>query len=75
MRVVMERLRIWQDAGMERPLEVGQAYDLPDVVAESLIVTGAAVKDLVAAVELADERPPELKPIIPPERKESRHAR
>ena len=44
MRVIMRLARVWQDGGRERPLDVGQTYDLPDVVANALIATGAAVR-------------------------------
>lgn len=50
--------RVLQDAGVERVLDVGRCYDdLSDVVARSLIATGAAVE--VAMVRAA----PETKPV------------
>lgn len=36
--------REWQDAGQQRPLSVGQVYDLPEGVAVALIATGAAAR-------------------------------
>jgi len=39
----MEDARVWQNAGRERPLSLGEVVDLPDLVAEELVATGAAV--------------------------------
>lgn len=69
----MCRHRVWQDVGVERRLEVGSTYNLPDVVATALIATGAAVH--ARATEPQREtsmEPPERKPIAPPERKADR---
>jgi hypothetical protein len=75
----MIRARRFMDAGLERPLDASAAYDLPDVVARALIATGAAVAEESAAaadsheaVTVADTRPPETKPLMPPETKQSR---
>jgi hypothetical protein len=55
MRVRILRARSLQDAGAERPLRVGEAYDLPDVVAVALIANQSAVlidnKAVMAAPE------------------------
>lgn len=48
----MRITRPFQDAGIERPLEAGQRYDLATVVASALIATGAAVR-------IDDEEPTE----------------
>lgn len=49
--------RVLQEAGVERVLDVGRCYDdLSDVVARSLVATGAAVE--VAAVLSAPETRP-----------------
>lgn len=40
----MLRQRTFLDAGQDVPLSVGEIVDLPPVVAQSLIATGAAVK-------------------------------
>jgi hypothetical protein len=70
MRVRMIRPRRFMDAGLERPLDAGASYDLADVVARSLIATGAAVAD--ADAEAAAVAPPETKPFLPPETKHAR---
>lgn len=68
MRVVMIRPRRLQDAGADRPLDIGRSYDLPDIVAQSLIATGAAVlEDGEPGDEEASLRPPEIKPMRAPE--------
>lgn len=60
MRVTITRLREFQDAGDLRLLIVGEAYDLPDVVACALIATGAASR-VLAAPERAVTGPREFK--------------
>lgn len=66
MRVKMLRARVLQDAGKERPLDLGCEYDLAPVVAVSFVATGAAViVEDVAAVSAA----PETKPLRAPETK------
>lgn len=67
MRVLMCRPRRFLDAGVERMLDLGSEYDLPVVVAESLVATGAAV--MVEHVVLVA---PEIKPMRPPETKQGR---
>jgi len=43
MQVVMVAPRtLWQDAGRERVLNVGDVVDLPDGVAEALLAQGVA---------------------------------
>jgi len=42
MLVLMRISRAWQHAGREEVLQIGQAYDLPDVVARDLLASGAA---------------------------------
>lgn len=42
MMVQILAQRIWQDRGTERVLAVGAVHELPDVVATSLVATGAA---------------------------------
>lgn len=64
MRVEITYPRSYQDAGSTRPLNVGEVHDLPDIVALSLIATGAA-KPAAAA----PQRAPERKPTGPRERK------
>ena len=64
MLIRMTRYRTLQDAGREKPLSVGEAYDLPEFVAQSLIATGAAV-----SLEARHPVVPEAKPMAPPERK------
>lgn len=34
--------RVIQDCGREKPLAMGEDYDLPDVVASALVATGVA---------------------------------
>lgn len=64
MHVRMLRARALQDAGVERPLSVGEVYDLPAGVAGALIATGAATAhDEGGDVEVAVVRPPETKPL------------
>jgi hypothetical protein len=80
MRVRMLRQRMLQQAGAERPLLLQETYELPDVVATSLIATGAAVgvdEAVPAAASepsdavpgAASERPPEGRPLLAPETK------
>lgn len=57
MRVEITHPRSYQDAGSVRQLNVGQVYDLPDVVALSLVATGAA-KPAAGAPQRAPERKP-----------------
>lgn len=66
MRVEILYPRTWQDAGRNVPLNVGEVCDLPDVVAQSLIATGAAKAVGVAKAIVAA---PERKPTGPRERK------
>lgn len=61
MQIVMLIARYWQDAGIERPLSVGESYDLPDGVAAALIATGAAIRPLVAPERVAAMGAPERK--------------
>jgi hypothetical protein len=51
----MRAARAWQDAGHERPLSLGEEYDLPAPVAETLIADGVAEA-------VSSRRPPETKP-------------
>lgn len=75
MRVEMTRQRTLQQAGAELLLRVKEVYDLPDPVATSLIATAAAVSAEdehqvdAPALDVASVRPPERKPIFPPETK------
>lgn len=78
MRIEMTRPRVFQDAGAEVQLDAGQVYDLPAVVAHALVATGAAkpadppVADLDedhASPRTRDTKPPEGRPLVPPERK------
>ena len=81
--------REWQDSGRAQQLDVGQDYDLPDVVGSALVAEGAAqrldvgqaddppeIVDSALVAEDSDEprqvRPPETKPLAPPETKRSR---
>lgn len=69
MRVVMVLAREWQDSGRTQALDVGQTYELPDVVGAALIAAGAA------AVHPGEDRvlmPPETKPLVPPKTKGAR---
>jgi hypothetical protein len=65
MLIRLTRYCVFQDAGIERPMYAGEAHDLPDGIAESLIATGRAVRVAHLAV-------PEAKPMAPPERKRVR---
>lgn len=82
MKSVRMRLaRQFLDVGVERPLDRGGVYELPEVVADSLIATGAA--DLVEEPKEAEavtkdpkderrpgpQRPDETKPARVPETK------
>jgi len=71
MRIQMLRVRVLQDAGVERTLNVGDIYDLPEIVAYSLLATGAA---RITNGGTCDQVVPETKPLIVPETKE-RHRR
>jgi hypothetical protein len=64
--VRMIRPRRFCDAGVERMLDLGQEYDLPVVVAQSLIATHAAV--VVAEASMV-EAAPETRPMRAPETK------
>jgi hypothetical protein len=65
MRVLMVLPREWQDGGRTQQLDVGQVYDLPDGVGADLIGTGAAMP--VDPEKARGLRPPESKPLLPPE--------
>jgi hypothetical protein len=65
MRVVMVLSREVQDSGRAKTLDVGQPYELSDVVASALVAEGAAH----AADERRGLKPPETKPLAPPETK------
>lgn len=43
MRVFITIACEWQDAGRQRPLSVGESYELPDAVAVDLVAMGLAV--------------------------------
>jgi hypothetical protein len=64
----MHRARVFLDAGVERMLDLGQEYDLPSVVAHSLVATGVAVVVERDAVMQA----PEIRPMRAPETKQVR---
>jgi hypothetical protein len=64
MRVVMLLSREVQDGGRVQTLDVGQPYELSDVVASALVAEGAAQAD-----ERRGLKPPETKPLAPPETK------
>lgn len=64
MVVLMVRPCTWQHIGHEQPLSVGQAYDLPDAVAEELVACGSAVHD---AHQDDHSQPPERAVAAPPE--------
>jgi hypothetical protein len=66
MEVLMVLSREWQDRGRAHPLDVGQVYDVPDVVGAALIAEGAA---RLPSDEDRLVRPPETKPMAPPETK------
>lgn len=66
MHIVMRAMRVLQDAGRERPLNVGEVYDLPDIIALAFIATGVAERhDARETADLAGA----------PERKTRRGAR
>lgn len=69
MRIRMLRARVLSDAGIERPLDLGQEYDLPQIVAESLIATGAAEESEDVFEESREAVAPEIRPMRPPETK------
>ncbi len=60
----MTQTRTLQDAGRERTLTSGEVYDLPDLVAESLLSLKLATRPRGRRL-----RPPETKPMRVPERK------
>jgi hypothetical protein len=69
--VRMRLARYFLDAGVERMLDFGKEYDLPPVVAQSLVATGAAV--MVAVEEFtAIVGAPEIRPMRAPETKQGR---
>jgi hypothetical protein len=55
-RVRMVVARHFLDAGVERPLDRGGEYELPDVVADSLIATGVAVAVTPPDVAKSDKK-------------------
>jgi len=55
MRVRMLAARFLQDAGAERPLSIGEVYELPDLVARRLLEAGEAE----AVAPSPDEQKPE----------------
>lgn len=64
IRVRMRIERTWQNGGLEMPLQVGQVYELPDVIACAFLATGVAdrVADADEGRQLRDsseERPTE----------------
>ncbi len=59
MRVTILRQQVFQDAGVQRVLSVGQVYDLPAPVAARLIENRAA--RMVAPPERAVTGPREFK--------------
>ena len=61
--------RRWQDAGTERGLRLGETYDVPDLVAQAFLATGAAERE---EEEAAIRRSPETKPTAPTETKRGR---
>jgi hypothetical protein len=81
-RVRMLVSRHYQDVGRERPLDRGLEYELPIVVADALIATGAAVEVLVTRDAKTEDstgpskatRAPETKPQRAPETKSLRVA-
>lgn len=80
MWVRMLRARSLQHAGVETPLSVGQAYDLPADIGASLVATGAAEGVQTSArdgneAETAARRPPEGRPLMAPETKEGQGRR
>jgi hypothetical protein len=79
MWVRMLRARSLQHAGVETPLSVGQAYDLPADIGASLVATGAAEAVQTSALDDNDEtaarRPPEGRPLMAPETKEGQGRR
>lgn len=58
-----------QECGRERPLSIGHDYDIADVVAQQLIANGTAVPVADPDADEKSERPPEIKPVQPPEHK------
>lgn len=80
MRVRMLIARSLQEAGCERPLSADREYDLSEVVAISLVATGAAkavrpVEDPSADVCTAAVAPPEGRLLGAPETKIGRSRR
>lgn len=67
MQVQMRIHRYWQHAGAELPLNIGEVYDLPDVVAVAFVATGAAVR--VDAPSLPYVSPEIAAHVTAPERK------
>lgn len=72
MRLLMRADRTFQDAGRERLLYRGETYDLPEIVAQAFLATGAAERvddDPKPPASAAARRAPERKPTFPPETK------
>lgn len=67
MQIRMLIPRVMQDAGRELQLHVGKVYELPTVVAQALVATGAAERVETARVVKAPENtataPPETRRI------------
>ena len=62
-KIRMLRPRTWRDAGAERQLNIGETYDLPTVVAQALIATGAAERaENAESVEESSPRDPHVTP-------------
>ena len=72
MRVLMRVHLVMQDAGVERPLNVGGVYALPDALAQQLIAQGAAELDPVALETGAFVDAPEHKGARPRRRRRCR---
>lgn len=51
MLIRMVVARVWQDAGRERPLGIGEVHDVPDPVGRQLLREGSAMHAQMAAPE------------------------
>lgn len=65
MRVLMRVPRVIQEAGRQRPLDAGVAYDLPAVLADVFVASGVATVVVELEEAAVVEGAPERKDIAP----------
>jgi hypothetical protein len=61
MRIRMTVAQFWQHAGTERPLSIGEVYDVPMAVAQWLIHCGFATGVGATPIETKPSAPAETK--------------